>query len=516
MLTTKQKLEELKRKRQEAYNAGGEERIKKQHESGKLTARERIELLLDKNSFVETDIFTVHHCEHFNMPEKKYFTDGVITGYGKIASKNVYVFAQDFTLFGGSLGEFHARKICKIMDMALKVGAPLVGLNDSGGARIQEGVNSLGGYAEIFYRNVVASGVIPQISVVLGPCAGGAVYSPAMTDFIIMVKNSSYMFITGPEVIKTVTGEDVTFEKLGGAITHNELSGVAHFAAENEEHAFSIVRKLLSYIPSNNMDEPPYIEPSDSAERKDENLNFIIPDEPMKPYDIKEVIKTVLDDHDFFEVHEHWAQNIVVGFGRLDGHSVGVVANQPKILAGCLDINGSIKGARFVRFCDAFNIPLITFVDVPGFLPGTNQEYNGIIRNGAKLLFAFSEATVPKLTVITRKAYGGAYDVMCSKHIRADYNFAWPTAEIAVMGPEGAVNILFRKELQNVDNDTLRKKFVDDYIKQFANPYIAAEYGFIDDVILPEETRIKLIAALNSTLNKRESMPPKKHDNIPL
>ncbi|MEK7448900.1 MAG: acyl-CoA carboxylase subunit beta [Planctomycetota bacterium] len=514
------KLKILKQKRQEALLGGGAERIKKQHEQGKLTARERINLLLDKGTFKELDMFVTHQCTHFEMEKKKCLGDGVVTGYGTINGRLVYVFSQDFTAWGGSLGEAFANKICKVMDLAMKVGAPVIGLNDSGGARIQEGVVSLGGYAEIFFRNTMASGVVPQISIIMGPCAGGAVYSPALTDFIIMVKNTSYMFITGPEVIKEVTKEEVTFEKLGGAMTHNTLSGVAHLAAESEQDALLLLKKLLSYLPSNNLEEPPYVKPGaggDKPDRMDKELSEIIPAETDKPYDMRLVIKPVMDNHEFFEIQPDWAKNMVIGFARLNGHSVGVVGNQPAYLAGCLDINASIKGARFVRFCDAFNIPLVTFEDVPGFLPGTAQEYGGIIRNGAKLLYAYCEATVPKLTVITRKAYGGAYDVMCSKHIRADMNFAWPTAEIAVMGPDGAVNILFKKEIAGSKKpEETRKKLVAEYQEKFENPYIAAERGYIDEVIEPPETRPKLIAALESLLNKRESRPPKKHGNIPL
>jgi len=511
------KIAELRKLREAAKLGGGKERIEKQHKQGKLTARERIEILLDKDSFEETDMFVKHQCTDFGMEEKRVLGDGVVTGYGRINGRLVYVFSHDFTVFGGSLGEMFAIKICKIMDLAMRNGAPVVGLNDSGGARIQEGVNSLGGYAEIFFRNVMSSGVVPQISAIMGPCAGGAVYSPAMTDFTIMVKNTSYMFITGPEVIKAVTGADVTFEKLGGAVTHSTKSGVAHFAAENEKHCLSLIRALLGYIPSSNQEKPPYIDTGDDPNRMDLELASILPDDPKKPYDMKEVILHVMDNREFLEVHENWAKNIVVGFARLKGYSVGVVGNQPSVLAGTLDINSSIKGGRFVRFCDAFNIPLITFVDVPGFLPGTEQEYGGIIRNGAKLLFAFSEANVPKLTVITRKAYGGAYDVMCSKHIKADVNFAWPSAELAVMGPDGAVNIIFRKELEKAENeDDARKKLVEDYRAKFANPYIAAERGYIDDIIEPQETRPRLINALESLLTKEESRPSKKHGNIPL
>ena len=511
------KIQILREIKEKAMLGGGKERIEKQHKQGKLTARERIELLLDDDSFVEMDALSVHRCHDFGMDKKVIPGDGVVTGYGKIDGRLVYVFSQDFTVFGGSLGEMFAQKITKVMDLALQNGAPLIGLNDSGGARIQEGVVSLGGYAEIFFRNVVASGVIPQISAIMGPCAGGAVYSPAMTDFIFMVDKTSHMFITGPDVIKTVTGEIVSFDELGGAMTHNAKSGVAQFFSENEEECLQMIRKLMSYIPSNNLDDPPRFESKDDPERIDMELVNIIPDDPNKPYDMKDVIIRVVDDGDFFEVHPYWAQNIVVGFARLNGYPIGIVGNQPNHLAGCLDINSSTKGARFVRFCDAFNIPLLTFEDVPGFLPGTNQEYGGIIRNGAKLLYAFCEATVPKMTVITRKAYGGAYDVMNSKHIRADINFAWPCAEIAVMGPQGAVNIIFRKELANAEDPKKRREeLVAEYREKFASPYIAAQRGYVDDVIEPQETRPRLINALESLLNKRESRPAKKHGNIPL
>jgi len=512
-----EKIKELREKKKQASLGGGEEKIAAQHKKGKLTARERINLLLDKDSFVELDAFALHHCTDFGMEKKRILGDGVVTGYGRIDERLVYVFSQDFTVFGGSLGWKFAEKVCKVMDLALKNGAPLIGLNDSGGARIQEGVISLGGYAEIFFRNVMSSGVIPQISAVMGPCAGGAVYSPAMTDFIFMVKGTSHMFITGPDVIKAVTGEKVTFEQLGGAMSHNQKSGVAHFAAENEEHCIEYIKTLLSYLPSNNMDDPPRIETGDDPNRMDEELVNILPEESDKPYDMKEVIKHVVDNGEFLEVHEHWARNIVVGFARLDGFSVGVIGNQPRVLAGTLDIASSTKGARFVRFCDAFNIPLLTFVDVPGFLPGTAQEYGGIIRNGAKLLYAYCEANVPKMTVITRKAYGGAYDVMCSKHIRADINFAWPSAELAVMGPDGAVNIIFRREIQATkDAKKKLKELVTEYRRKFANPYIAAEMGYIDDIIEPQETRPRIINALHTLLNKREDRPAKKHGNIPL
>jgi acetyl-CoA carboxylase carboxyltransferase component len=514
---THDKIESFKAKRQESLLGGGKERIRKQHEQGKLTARERIERLLDKGSFQETDAFVTHQCTAFGLDKKKYLGDGVVTGYGTISGRLIYIFSQDFTVFGGSLGEAFARKICKIMDLALKVGAPVIGLNDSGGARIQEGVVSLGGYGDIFYRNTQASGVIPQISVIMGPCAGGAVYSPAITDFIIMVQKTSHMFITGPEVIKATTNEEVTFEKLGGADMHNAISGVAHFAVEKESDALDLIKQLLGYLPANNHEKPPYQTPKDKPNRMAQELINIIPDNPIKPYQMKSIVRHILDDGHFLEVHQGWAKNIIVGFGRLNGHVVGVVGNEPSQLAGCLDINASIKGARFVRFCDAFNIPLVTFEDVPGFLPGTNQEYGGIIRQGAKLLYAYCEASVPKLTVITRKAYGGAYDVMCSKHVGADINFAWPTAEIAVMGPEGAVNIIFRKEItESQEPDKTRKDLIKDYMEKFENPYIAAEKGYVDTVIEPQETRPRLISALESLLNKQETKPPRKHGNIPL
>ncbi|MDQ7778629.1 MAG: carboxyl transferase domain-containing protein [Planctomycetota bacterium] len=512
-----EKFKVLDAKRVEAALAGGKDKIDKQHEQGKLTARERIDLLVDPGSFHELDTFALHQCDHFGMEKKKILGDGVVTGYGMVNGRTVFVFAQDFTVFGGSLGEAFANKVCKVMDMAMRVGAPMIGLNDSGGARIQEGVASLGGYGEIFFRNTIASGVIPQISAIMGPCAGGAVYSPAITDFVFMVKNTSHMFITGPEVIKAATSEEVTFEDLGGAMTHNKTSGVAHFAAENEQRCIEGIKDLLSYLPANNLEDPPYVTPTDSPGRMDERLFDLIPEDPNKPYNMKDIILSVVDDAKFLEVHQYWAQNILVGFARLNGRVVGIVANQPAVLAGCLDINSSTKGARFVRFCDCFNIPLVTFVDVPGFLPGTAQEYGGIIRNGAKLLFAYCEATVPKLTVITRKAYGGAYDVMCSKHVRADLNFAWPTAEIAVMGPDGAVNIIFRKEIQEAkDGKGAREELVTEYREKFANPYIAAERGYVDDIIEPDETRPRLISGLETMLTKREARPPKKHASIPL
>ncbi len=496
---------------------GGEQRLERQKADGKRTARERVALLLDKDTFEEIDKFVTHRCRDFGMQEQQYPGDGVISGYGRIDGRLVYVFAQDFTVFGGSLSETNARKICKIMDLAMKAGAPVIGLNDSGGARIQEGVVSLAGYADIFLRNTLASGVIPQISAIMGPCAGGAVYSPAITDFIAMVDKTSYMFVTGPDVIKTVTHEEVTKEQLGGAMTHNSTSGVAHFLSHNDEECLLLIRELFSFLPSNNLEEAPRRASSDPWDRVDESLNGIVPAESNIPYDIKDIIHAVVDENYFFEVQEHYAKNIVIGFARLDGRSVGIVANQPAYLAGCLDIAASIKAARFVRFCDAFNIPLITFEDVPGFLPGTNQEFGAIIKHGAKLLYAFAEATVPKVTVITRKAYGGAYCVMASKHIRTDVNFAYPTAEIAVMGPEGAVNIIYKRELSNAEDvERTRAEKVEEFREKFANPYIAAEHGFIDEVIEPRYTRRKLIAALRMLDTKRDSNPPKKHGNIPL
>jgi len=511
------KIAELRELKAKAQLGGGEARIKRQHDRGKLTARERLDLLLDDNSFQELDMFVTHRCTDFGMEKQKILGDGVVTGYGTIEGRLVYVYSQDFTVFGGSLGKAHSEKICKIMDMAMKNGAPVIGLNDSGGARIQEGVVSLGAYADIFLRNTLASGVIPQISIIMGPCAGGAVYSPAITDFTIMVKNSSYMFVTGPDVVKTVTHEEVTFEELGGAMVHNSKSGVAHLAADNEEQALQYVRELLSYIPQNNLEDPPYRPPTDDPLRMDAELDSIVPDNPNKPYDMKEIIRRVVDDGEFFEVHEHYAQSIIVGFARLNGRPVGIVAQQPAVLAGVLDINSSNKGARFVRFCDCFNIPIITFEDVPGFLPGVSQEHGGIIRHGAKLLYAYCEATVPKLCVITRKAYGGAYDVMSSKHIRGDINLAWPSAEIAVMGPDGAVNIIFRHELAKAEDPVARKaELVAEYRDLFANPYVAASYGYVDDVIEPRLTRPRLISALEMLQNKRDTNPPKKHGNIPL
>jgi len=516
-MAIEERLQELHRWRQRALEGGGKERIQRQHAAGKLTARERVDLLLDKGSFTEVDMLVTHRCRDFGMEKQLIPGDGVVTGYGTIDGRVVYVFAEDFTVFGGSLSETYAAKICKIMDMALKVGAPLIGLKDSGGARIQEGVVSLAGYADIFLRNVLVSGVIPQVSVILGPCAGGAVYSPALTDFTVMVKDTSYMFITGPDVIKTVTHEEVTFEELGGAMTHNEKSGVAHFAADSEEAALALTRDLLGFLPQNNLEDAPRRDTEDDPNRMEEALNAIVPENPNKPYDIKEIVRLVVDDGLFVEVHEHFAPNIVVGFGRLDGQSVGFVCNQPAVLAGCLDINSCIKAARFVRTCDAFNIPIVTLEDVPGYLPGTAQEWGGIISHGAKLLYAYGEATVPKLTVITRKAYGGAYCVMGSKHMRADVNFAYPTAEIAVMGPEGAVNILYRRELaEAADPAAFRAERVMEFREKFANPYVAAARGYVDEVIEPKETRPKLIRALRSLATKRDTNPPKKHGNIPL
>jgi propionyl-CoA carboxylase beta chain len=512
---TKSKIDILKERSKIAEEGGGQERLDKQRSSGKMTARERIDFFLDEGSFEEFDKFVVHRSTDFGLDKQRFPGDGVITGHGLVDGREVFVFAQDFTVFGGSLSETHAQKICKVMDMAMKNGAPVVGLNDSGGARIQEGVVSLAGYADIFLRNTLASGVVPQISCILGPCAGGAVYSPAITDFNVMVKDTSYMFITGPDVIKTVTHEDVTKDELGGAMTHNTRSGVAHFAADSDEHALRLTRELLSFIPSNNLDDPPFIPTADPHDRADELLNSVVPEAASQPYDIRDIVHNVVDDQYFFEVHEHYAPNIVVGFARLGGQSVGIVANQPAFLAGVLDIDASVKAARFVRFCDCFNIPLITFEDVPGFLPGVNQEHQGIIRHGAKLLYAFAEATVPKITVITRKAYGGAYCVMASKHIRTDLNFAFPTAEIAVMGAEGAVGVLFRREIAEHD-DTYRRSKVAEFEDKFANPYVAAERGYIDEVIEPKYTRPKLIRALSLLKNKRDSNPPRKHGNIPL
>jgi propionyl-CoA carboxylase beta subunit len=515
--STQAKLERLEQLRDEALHAGSGSAVQKHHDAGKLLARERAVRLLDPGSFVELDRYVRHRESNFGMLDRRPYGDAVVTGYGTIFGRKVFVFSQDFTVFGGSLSEVFAEKICKVMDLAAKFGCPVIGINDSGGARIQEGVVSLAGYAEIFWRNVQCSGVIPQLSLVMGPCAGGAVYSPAITDFVFMVEGSSYMFITGPDVVKTVTGEEVSFEELGGAATHAARSGVAHFVAPDEEASLDDARYLLSFLPQNNLDPPPFAEPTDPRDREEGDLDKLIPDNPNKPYDMKDVIRRVFDDGDFLEVHERWAENLVVGFARLGGHPVGVIGNQPRALAGVLDIDSSVKGARFVRFCDAFSIPLVTFVDVPGFLPGTAQEWGGIIRHGAKLLYAYAEATVPKLAVITRKAYGGAYDVMSSKHIRADFNFAWPTAEVAVMGPEGAVNIVFRKELADAtDPEARREELIADYRERFANPYAAAERGYVDDVIEPRRTRPVLIDALETALTKREERPPRKHGNIPL
>ncbi len=516
-MSREDKFRELEERMKASRLGGGEDRIKRQHDAGKLTAWERLEVLLDEGSLREVDSLVTHRCTDFDMDKKRIPGDGVVTGYGTIDGRLVYVFAQDFTVFGGSLSKAHGEKICKIMDLAMKNGAPVVGLNDSGGARIQEGVWSLGGYAEYFLRNVLASGVVPQISAIMGPCAGGAVYSPAITDFVFMVDKTSYMFLTGPDVIKTVVHEDVTHEDLGGATVHNTKSGVAHFQSKNEAACLHDIRKLLSFLPSNNTEDPPLHECKDDPERRDPELDTIVPDNPNKPYDMKNVIRRIVDDGDFMEVHEHFAGNIVVGFARMGGRPIGIVANQPAVLAGVLDIDSSVKGARFVRFCDAFNIPLLTLTDVPGFLPGTGQEFGGIIKHGAKLLYAYCEATVPKITVITRKAYGGAYVVMSSRHLRGDVNLAWPTSEIAVMGAEGAVNVLYRRELTAADDpDELRKKLTDDFREKFSNPYIAAEAGFIDRVIVPRDTRPVIIDALAMLKNKRDSNPPKKHGNIPL
>ena len=511
------KIRKLRELRQQAELAGGQDRIDAQHAKGRLTARERIQVLLDPGSFRELDMFVTHRSTGFGLEDKKYLSDSVVTGWGTIEGRLTYVFSQDFTVVGGSLGEVHSEKICKIMDLATKNGAPVVGINDSGGARIQEGVVSLGAYADIFLRNTLSSGVIPQISAIMGPCAGGAVYSPAITDFVVMVEESSYMFITGPDVIKAVTREEVSFEELGGAKAHNSVSGVAHFAAQDEEDGMHIIRKLLSYMPQNNMEDPPLLPTTDAPQRMDEELDSIVPDSPTKPYDMKEIIYHVVDDGDFLEVQEHWAQNIIIGFARLHGRSVGIVAQQPAVLAGVLDINASDKAARFVRFCDCFNIPIVTFVDVPGFLPGVSQEHNGIIRHGAKLLYAYCEATVPKVTIITRKAYGGAYVVMSSKHIRGDISYAWPSAEIAVMGPDGAVNIIFRKDIDAAeDPEAERDRLGLEYREQIAHPYVAAARGYIDDIIEPRETRPRLIEALETLQNKRDRNPAKKHGNIPL
>ena len=516
-MSTSEQIDKLKKMREEAWLGGGEKRIAAQHEKGKLTARERVEQFLDDGTFTEVGAFVQHSCTHFGMEKKKFLGDAIVTGYGKVNGRLVYVFAHDFTVIGGTLGHAFAEKVCKLMETAMRNGAPIIGLCDSGGARIQEGVESLAGYADIFLRNTLASGVVPQISVIMGPCAGGAVYSPALTDFIFMVDKTSYMFITGPQVIKATTFEEVTQEELGGAATHSTRSGVCHFAMPDEKSCLQIVRELLSYLPQNNMEDPPVAPTGDSAGRADDSLNAIIPDNPKESYDMYEVIRSVADDGRFLEVHANYARNMIVGFARLGGRSVGIVANQPMTQAGCLDINASIKGARFVRFCDAFNIPIITLEDVPGFLPGTAQEYGGIILHGAKLLYAYCEATVPRITVITRKAYGGAYCVMSSKHVRCDINYAWPSAEIAVMGPDGAVNIVFRKEIKEAeDGEAARKKLTQEYRDKFASPYIAAEVGYIDEVIEPRETRAKLITALEMLQNKRDTNPPKKHGNIPL
>ena len=510
-------LDELKRRHAEAELGGGEARMAKQHQAGKMTARERVAALLDPGTFVELDKFKTHRCTDFGMGEKTIFGDGVITGYGKINGRYVAVFSQDFTVFGGSLGEAFAQKVCKVMDFAVRQGYPVIGLNDSGGARIQEGVQSLAGYADIFLRNVIASGVVPQISAIMGPCAGGAVYSPAMTDFIFMVEHSSYMFITGPDVIKTVTREDVTMEELGGAATHSTRSGVAHFRTATDAECLARIRTLLSYLPSNNSEDPPAIDLADDPQRRDVELNTIVPENPNKPYDMHQVIERVIDAGSFYEVQPDYARNMIIGFARFAGRPVGILANQPNVLAGCLDINASVKGGRFVRFCDCFNLPIVTFVDVPGFLPGTAQEYGGIIKHGAKLLYAYCEATVPKVTLITRKAYGGAYVVMSSKHIRGDINLVYPTGEIAVMGPDGAVSIVNRAELQQAKNEKAeRARLVAEYRRLFASPYKAAELGYVDDVIMPEDTRPRIIEALDMLRNKRDSNPPKKHGNIPL
>lgn len=514
------KIRSLLDKRELAKLGGGQRRIDSQHKKGKLTARERIDLLLDEGSFEEFDMFVSHRCTDFGIESEKYLSDGVVTGYGTIDGRLVYVFSQDFTVFGGSLSEMYAKKICKVMDQAMKVGAPVIGINDSGGARIQEGVQSLAGYAEIFQRNIMASGVIPQLSAIFGPCAGGAVYSPALTDFIIMSKTNSYMFVTGPKVVKTVTGEVVTDEELGGAMVHGSKSGVSHFVAEDEQEGILLLRKLLSYLPQNNLEDPPLIPCMDPIDRLEESLNYVIPENPNKPYDVKDVIHLIADNNEFLEVARHFAPNIVTGYARFNGMSVGIVANQPSYLAGVLDINASRKAARFVRFCDAFNIPILTLVDVPGFLPGTAQEYGGIIIHGAKLLFAYGEATVPKVTVILRKAYGGAYDVMSSKHLRGDINYAWPSAEIAVMGPKGAIQVLYNKKLAEIEDPAEREvefhKYEEEYKTKFANPYDAASYGFIDDVIVPHTTRFRVIRAFQALSTKKDTNPAKKHSNLPL
>ncbi len=512
-----EKIKELQELKESIYQGGGEKRIKRQHEKGKMTARERLALLFDENSFVEIDTFVKHRCNELGMQDVEAPGEGVVTGYGTVEGKLVYAFAQDFTVIGGSLGEMHAKKICKVMDMALKMGAPLIGINDSGGARIQEGVDALSGYGNIFYRNTIASGVIPQISVIMGTCAGGAVYSPALTDFVFMVDKSSQMFITGPQVIKAVTGEDVTFEELGGALTHNQISGVAHFINDNEEQCIGEIKRLLSFLPSNNLEGVPIFECNDDLNRIEDILNEIVPENPNRAYDMKDVIKAVADNGDFMEVQPYYAMNIITGFIRLNGKSIGVIANQPKVLAGCLDINASDKGGRFIRTCDAFNIPVLTLVDVPGFLPGKNQEHGGIIRHGAKMLYAYSEATVPKVTLIVRKSYGGAYLAMCSKDMGADQVFAWPSAEIAVMGPDGAANIIFKREIESADDPiATRNEKIEEYKDKFANPYVAAERGYVDDVIEPALTRQRLISAFDMLESKRETRPVKKHGNLPV
>jgi propionyl-CoA carboxylase beta chain len=515
--TVDEKTGRLRELSEQAELGGGQKRIEEQHAKGKLTARERIELLLDQGSFNEIDRFVVHQCTEFGMAQKKIAGDGVITGYGTVDGRLVYVFSQDFTVFGGSLGEMFAKKVCKLMDLALKTGVPVIGLNDSGGARIQEGVASLAGYGDIFFRNVISSGVVPQISAIMGPCAGGAVYSPALTDFVIMVDKTSHMFITGPDVVKTVLGQEVSFEELGGAMIHSQTSGVAHFIAKDEQQCVQIVKKLLSYLPNNYLEDPPAVEPTDDPNRADDTIARIIPDDPDKPYDVKEIIYRVVDNGEFFEIQPLWAENIVIGFARLNGRTIGIVANQPMHYAGALDINSSMKAGRFVRFCDCFNIPIVTFVDVPGFLPGIEQEHGGIIKHGSKLLYAYCEATVPKITVILRKDYGGAYDVMGSKHSGADINYAWPTAEIAVMGPHGAINIIFRKEIAEAKNpEQKHNELVTEYRQKFASPYIAAQKGYIDEVIIPAETRPKLVNALEMLTTKREPRPSRKHSNLPL
>ncbi len=519
-MSNQDKIRQLIDLRAKAKLGGGEKRILTQHSKNKLTARERIDLILDEGSFEEFDMFVTHRCTNFGMENKKFLSDGVVTGRGTIDGRTVFIFSQDFTVFGGSLSETYAQKICKVMDMAMKVGAPVIGINDSGGARIQEGVNSLAGYAEIFQRNIMASGVIPQISAIFGPCAGGAVYSPALTDFIVMSKDTSYMFVTGPKVVKTVTGEEVTDEQLGGAVVHGSKSGVTSLIADNEEEGLLLIRKLLSYLPQNNLEDPPIAFCDDPIDRLDDNLNEIIPENPNKPYDIKDVIHSIVDYGEFLEIHRNYAQNVVVGFARFNGMPVGIVANQPAYLAGVLDINASRKAARFIRFCDAFNVPLVTLEDVPGFLPGTAQEYGGIIIHGAKLLYAYGEATVPKITVILRKAYGGAYCVMSSKHLRGDLNYAWPQAEIAVMGPKGAIEVLHSKEIAKMTDDAEREAFIkqaeEEYKNEFANPYNAAKFGYIDDVIEPRNTRFRIIRALQALATKKDFMPAKKHSNIPL